>query len=606
MQLGMVPAHATTTSFNCGTSGTYQVDDTTHAITGNTSCIGALNIDSSVTEIANWAFQNNRNLTSVVIPGSVTAIGSGAFSGSYLTSLVFNEGLLTIGWSAFANIDLGGNQVDVVLPSSLTTISASAFSQSTFRSISIGENVSSIGSSAFYNNFGGGPESIVFRGNSALTSISDTTFTGYRGLTLDLPQNLTTIGNRAIEFANVEYLIIPSGVTSIGNSALQYMSNIKTLILSDNLTTMGTNIFVSTTSIDTVLYCGSASAVQNYVYPNSVHPVCAKGVIFRNNGGSGTMQTETGTSTANLTSNTFTKSGSSFNGWNTKADGTGTSYANNAPYSFANNLILYAQWSTASVPGAPTIGTAAVTSSTSATVTFTSPGSDGGATIDYYQCVSSPTTTTVTLNQAGSGTCTFSGLTTGTSYQFKVRAHNSTGFSSYSSLSNAVIPSDNVPDPEVEKREAERKRQQEIDNCKTALKAALANNSKIEAGTFTKCGYRSLTNSSEVTVVTKLQNLPVDSRTADSVLTAVVTKIGTYEDLQGGKAQSVTPRQLVETGIIDSSVPNKTVITLQLRNLEANARDSIAKIDAFIALEAKRMQARKEHLNAIISKIQTR
>lgn len=606
MQLGITPAHATTTSFPCGTSGTYEVDDSTFAVTGNTSCVGALNIDPSVTSIANWAFQNNTHLTSVVIPSSVLSINSGSFSGAYFDDITFNEGLLTIGWSAFANINFNGNQVDVILPNSLTTIGASAFAQSTFRSISIGENVSSLGNSAFYNNFGEAPESIIFRGNSALTSISDTTFTGYRGLTLDLPQNITSIANRAIEFANIEYLIIPSGVTSIGNSALQYMSNIKTLILSDNLTTMGTNIFVSTTSIDTVLYCGSSSAVQNYTYPNSVHPVCAKGVIFRSNGGSGTMQTETGTSTTNLTSNTFTKSGSSFSGWNTKADGSGISFANNAPYSFASNLVLYAQWTTTSVPGAPTIGSAVKTGPTSATVDFTAPASNGGAAINYYQCVSNPITSTVTLNQSGSGTCTYSGLTTGTSYQFRVRAHNATGFSPYSSLSNTVTPSENSPDPEVEKREAEKKRQQEIDNCKTALKNALANNSKIEAGTFAKCGYRQLTNQSESTVIAKLQNLPIESRTAESVLATVVTKIGTYEDLQGVKVQSITPRQLVDAGIIDSSVPNKTVIILQLQKLDVTARDSIAEVDAFIAEAVKKILERKVRLSEVITKIHSR
>lgn len=600
-------AHATTTSFPCGTSGTYEVDDATHAITGNTACSGDLNIDSSVTSIGNSAFQSNHALGIITIPGSVTSIGSSAFNSAYFNAITFNEGLTSLGGSAFANSYNNGNLLDITLPNSLTTIGSSAFSQARFRSFSIGENVTSLGQGAFYNNFGAGPTSIVFRGVSGITAIADYTFIGYRGTELNLPPNITSLGARPFESSpSLAYLVIPAGVTSFGNEIFKAMSSLHTLVFPDTLATIGTNGFTSTTSLNTVVYCGSSSAILNYTYPNSITPKCSKAVIFNNNGGSGSMRTETATVSTNLTANTFTKSSSNFSGWNTKADGTGTPYADGAPYPFTSTAVLYAQWQTITVPGAPTIGTAGTTSATAATVDFTAPGSNGGATIDYYQCVSTPTSSTITLNQSGSGTCSFTGLTTGTSYQFKVRAHNSAGFSSYSSLSTSVTPSNNTPDPDAEKREAERKRQAEIDICKSNLKAALANNQKIEAGTFAKCGYRALSNPAEATAINKLQAMPVDSRTAETVMTAVITKIGTYEDLQGNNAKSVTPQQLVQTGILPATVPNKTVITLQLQKLDESARDSIAEIDAFLAAEAKKMQERKERLAAIITKISGR
>jgi hypothetical protein len=63
------------------------------------------------------------------------------------------------------------------------------------------------------------------------------------------------------------------------------------------------------------------------------------------NGGTGYMASQIGSSTANLNSNTLTRSGYTFSGWNTKADGTGTPYANGASYNFAtNSSLLYAQW----------------------------------------------------------------------------------------------------------------------------------------------------------------------------------------------------------------------------------------------------------------------
>ena len=75
------------------------------------------------------------------------------------------------------------------------------------------------------------------------------------------------------------------------------------------------------------------------------------------------------------------------------------------------------------VPSAPTIGAAAVTGATTATVSFTAPF-DGGTAITYYTATSTPIGGTGTLNQAGSGTITVSGLSAGTAYTFNVTATN--------------------------------------------------------------------------------------------------------------------------------------------------------------------------------------
>ncbi len=45
-----------------------------------------------------------------------------------------------------------------------------------------------------------------------------------------------------------------------------------------------------------------------------------------------------------LNKNTFTRTGYTFTGWNTKADGTGTSYTDEYQMMISNNLVVYAQW----------------------------------------------------------------------------------------------------------------------------------------------------------------------------------------------------------------------------------------------------------------------
>ena len=67
---------------------------------------------------------------------------------------------------------------------------------------------------------------------------------------------------------------------------------------------------------------------------------------FDSNGGSGSMSSQTVTEgqAAKLKTNTFTKAGYTFTGWNTKSDGTGTAYSDGADATFYSNTTLYAQW----------------------------------------------------------------------------------------------------------------------------------------------------------------------------------------------------------------------------------------------------------------------
>jgi hypothetical protein len=58
----------------------------------------------------------------------------------------------------------------------------------------------------------------------------------------------------------------------------------------------------------------------------------------------GSMVAQASTSAANLSANRYQRSGYTFTGWNTAADGTGTPYGAGANFSFATDLTLHAQW----------------------------------------------------------------------------------------------------------------------------------------------------------------------------------------------------------------------------------------------------------------------
>ena len=97
------------------------------------------------------------------------------------------------------------------------------------------------------------------------------------------------------------------------------------------------------------------------------------------------------------------------------------------------------------IPDNPIIGSATATGATTATVSFTAPSDNGGSTILSYTATSTPGGNTGTLNQAGSGTITVTGLLPNTSYTFKVTATNSIGTSSPSNFSNSITTQSGAP-----------------------------------------------------------------------------------------------------------------------------------------------------------------
>ena len=89
-----------------------------------------------------------KNLTSVVIPDSVTTIEVGAFAGNQLTNVVIPDSVTEIGGNNFANNQL----TNVTIPDSVTTIGYSAFQNNQLTSVRIPDSVTTIGYSAFQNN----------------------------------------------------------------------------------------------------------------------------------------------------------------------------------------------------------------------------------------------------------------------------------------------------------------------------------------------------------------------------------------------------------------------------------------------------------------------
>ena len=145
-------------------------------------------IPGSVKSIGGSAFYRNQ-LTSVVIPGSVTSIGTGAFStNQLLTSVVISDGVESIGDYAFYDNQL----TSVVIPGSVKSIGDYVFYYNQLISVVIPGSVKSIGDYAFYDN--------------QLTSVV-------------IPGSVKSIGNYVFAENKLTSVVIPDSVTSIGTGA---------------------------------------------------------------------------------------------------------------------------------------------------------------------------------------------------------------------------------------------------------------------------------------------------------------------------------------------------------------------------------------------------
>ncbi len=105
----------------------------------------------------------------------------------------------------------------------------------------------------------------------------------------------------------------------------------------------------------------------------------------------------------------------------------------------------------ATVPGAPTGLTAAATSTTTATITWTAPADDGGAAITGYVVEESIDGSAYTERDRPSATPTeveFAGLTPGATYQYRIAAINAEGTGAFSSPSDPLtMPTTDVTVP---------------------------------------------------------------------------------------------------------------------------------------------------------------
>lgn len=218
-------------------------------------------IPNSVVSIGNYAFMGCSALTSIDIPNSVTRIGTGVFSYCIsLTSIELPNSLTSIPCELFW--DCSG-LTSVVIPKTVTSIGYYAFKGcSGLTSIDIPNSVTSIEEGAFLDCTG----FTSFNIPKNIIGIDDLTFEGCTGLTsIIIPNNITAIAYGAFkDCSGLTSVIIPNSVKSIGNYAFQNCINLMSVDLPDSITEMGKDAFVGSPCLESLVIPKNVNHTDGY------------------------------------------------------------------------------------------------------------------------------------------------------------------------------------------------------------------------------------------------------------------------------------------------------------------------------------------------------
>ena len=204
-------------------------------------------IPNTVTAIGNYAFYGCNNLKSVSIPNTITSIGDYAFSGcNSLKSLTIPNSVVSVGKSTFNGCD----SLTAVTTESDADFSNSAlyFKNDGFRyQVLDKERVEIVGIDRIqefgWSSWGGG---------GSLEKIGKTQMTIPATVTAGNTYNVVGIGKSAFaRISNLTSVIIPNSVTNIKEGAFSNCSALKSITIAESVKNIGGNAFNSN-SIETI------------------------------------------------------------------------------------------------------------------------------------------------------------------------------------------------------------------------------------------------------------------------------------------------------------------------------------------------------------------
>jgi hypothetical protein len=210
----------------------------------------------NVTSVSENAFSRCDELTSVVIPNSVTTLGINTMFNSQklqkvvignsikelpfgmcadcvkLSSVTLGESVTSTGSNAFKGCT---SLESIILPQSVTNIEGYSFAQSGLVSIVIPDAVKNIGSAAFFECYS--LSTVKMSANVEYIDIN--AFNGCSKLTaLELPNTITTIRLGALNGSGVKSVVIPEKLEYLEDGVIRNCTQLESVTLPKNLSSI--------------------------------------------------------------------------------------------------------------------------------------------------------------------------------------------------------------------------------------------------------------------------------------------------------------------------------------------------------------------------------
>ena len=332
---------------------------------------------SQVETIGDSAFNGAVALESIVLPSSVTAIEGAAFWGtSALKSIAIPKDVATIGENAFRFSGIKSFQI-ASENNFYTSSGGVLFNKSKTRLIYfpatqtseyvVPNGVTSIAPFAFQNRVIDNdlvPMLLKITLPQGLLEIGDHAFASTTSLTsIEIPESVTGIGIYAFASTSLESITIPSGVMAIDDGAFVYSQISKFYFLRSMAHDPITNndndpmndpepfAFLTASTPKVFVPLGASDyGFNGELWKGLTIDVGYRATFFGNGNTSGKtpqqiMRESSGTFLVPGNPGGLKRTGHTFAGWNSTADGKGTSFAANTSKAFdGDDLNFYAKW----------------------------------------------------------------------------------------------------------------------------------------------------------------------------------------------------------------------------------------------------------------------
>ena len=222
----------------------------------NCTELTSVTIGNSVEAIGKYAFDGCTALKSITIPASVTSIYIGAFMGcTGITEVIFEDGtaplFIDVKWWGNAYHGTAGAFYDspletvylgrqITYPDDSWT-QTSPFYSTSLKNVTITENVTNISDGLFKDcdNL----QSVTIP--NSVTTIGNYAFSGCSNLaSVTIPNSVTTIGKYAFPYCyGLTNITIPNSVKTIGEQAFAFCSNLASVTMGNSVESVGENAF---------------------------------------------------------------------------------------------------------------------------------------------------------------------------------------------------------------------------------------------------------------------------------------------------------------------------------------------------------------------------